>query len=298
MRKLLNIFGMALIIVLVSFPVKSNASRNNVCQTLKDSKTYRYNLDQKGKKESIRVDVSKKEHKNGYAVTYDLKTTVTVNREKIYTKTLKGRYSDNNQVKVMVVDTDRKDKQMELLIMEGEINDGSNSAFWSADMEHIYYYQYKNGKTKRRQDLVPLFQKNFANVFMIHGMKNSSYLTTNEKNGLYARLCVPVQNFDYVHIKRKLKIKEGKFVSVSTKLYDLMDTEDMPFRPKKNISVYTKPGGTKKAFTVKKKESIYPCGLYTANKKKIYLKIKNRDGKSGYIDPKRVPTYVDGSNHM
>ena len=246
MRKLLNLFGMALIAVLVLFPTKSNAA-GNVCQTLKESKTYQYNLDQKGKKESIKVNVSKKEHKNGYAITYDLKTTVSVNGKKIYTKTLKGRYSDNNQVKVMVVDTDRKDKQMELLIMEGEINDGTNSAFWSADIEHIYYYQYSNGKAKRKQDLSPLFRKNFANAFMLHGMKNSSYLTTNGKNELYAKLCVPVQNFDYVHIKRKLKLKNGKFVNVSTKSYSLMDTEDMPFRPKKIITVYTIPGGTTKA---------------------------------------------------
>lgn len=181
MRKILKIFGMALIAVLVFFPEKSSAAGKNVCQTLKESKTYQYNLDQKEKKESIKVSVSKKEHKNGYAITYDLKTAVAVNGKRIYGKTLKGRYSDNNQVKVMVVDTDKKDKQMELLIIEGEINDGSNGAFWSADMEHIYYYQYNNGKAKRRQDLVPLFRKNFANVFMLHGMKDSSYLTTNGK---------------------------------------------------------------------------------------------------------------------
>lgn len=86
MRKLLNLFGMALIAVLVLFPTKSNAA-GNVCQTLKESKTYQYNLDQKGKKESIKVNVSKKEHKNGYTITYDLKTTVSVNGKKIYTKT-------------------------------------------------------------------------------------------------------------------------------------------------------------------------------------------------------------------
>lgn len=297
MRRFLNIFGMALMAILLFLPVKCNAAGKNVCQTLAESKTYRYNLDQKGKKESIKVSVSKKEHKNGYAITYDLKTTVTVNGKKIYGKTLKGRYSDNNQVKVMVVDTDQKDKQMELLIMEGEIDDGSNGAFWTSDIEHIYYYQYDNGKAKRKQDLAPLFRKDFADVFMLHGMKDSSYLTVNGKNEIYARLCVAVQNFDYVHIKRKLKLNKGKFVNVPAKSYSLMDIED-PFRPKKDITVYTEPGGSKKAFTVKKKESIYPDRLYLADGKKIYLKIKNKGGKSGYIDPKKVPTYDDGSNHM
>lgn len=38
---------------------------------------------------------------------------VTVNGRKIYSKSLKGQDTDNNQVKVMVIDTDNKDKQME-----------------------------------------------------------------------------------------------------------------------------------------------------------------------------------------
>lgn len=297
MRKILNIFGMVLITVLVLFPVKSNAAGKNICQTLKESKTYQYNLDQKGKKESIKVSVSKKEHKNGYVITYDLKTTVAVNGKNIYNKTLKGQYSDNNQVKVMVTDVDKKDKQMELLIIEGDVDDGTDGGFWTANMEHIYYYQYNNGKAKRKQDLAPLFRGNFTNIFMLHGMNDDSYITINGKNEIYARLCVEVQNFDYAHIKMKLKLKNGKFVKASTKSYSLMDIED-PFRPKKNITVYTKPGGTKKAFSVKKKEFIYPCGLYTVNGKKIYLKVKCKGGKTGYIDPKKVSTYLDETNHV
>lgn len=298
MRRILNLFGIALVAVLVLFPVKSNAAGKNICQALEESKTYHYNLDQKGEKESIKVSVTRKEQKNGYVITYDIKTTVTVNDKNIYSKTLKGQNSDNSRVKVMVTDANKKDKQMELFIMEGDVYDGTDGDSWVSNMEHIYYYRYANGKAKRQQDIAPLFRKNFANVYSLHGMDDKSYLTTNGKNAIYARLCVKVQNFDYVHIKMKLNLKNGKFVRVSTKSYNLMDTEDSLFRPKKNITVYTKPGGKKKAFTVKKKEFIYPCGLYTANGKKIYLKVKNNDGKAGYVDPKKVPTYLDGSNHI
>jgi Sec-independent protein translocase protein TatA len=297
MRKLLNLIVIALIAVMVFFPAKSNAAAKNICQTLKEEKTYYFNLDKKGKKETVKLSVSKKKHKNEYAFTYDLKTTVTVNGKNVYRKSWKGRYSDAAPVKVMVTDVNKKDKQMELLIIEGDVNDGTDGGFWCANMEHIYYYQYNNGKAKRKQDIAALFRGNFTNIFMLHGMKDDSYLTINGKDEIYARLCVEVQNFDYAHIKMRLKLKNGKFFKASTKSYNLMDIED-PFRPKKNITVYTKPGGIKKAFTVKKKESIYPCGLYTTNGKKIYLKVKNKGGKTGYIDPKKVPTFFDGTNHV
>lgn len=283
---------------MVFLPVKSNAAGKNICQTLEASKTYHYNLDQKGKKEAIKMSFSKKEHRSGYAVTYDLKAIVTVNGKNIYSKTWEGQNSDANPIKVMVMDTDKKDKQMELLIIEGDIYDGADGGFWVADMEHIYYYQYAGGKMKRKQDLAPLFRKNFANVYSLHGMGDSSYLTTNGKKEIYARLCVKVQNFDYAHIKMKLKLKKGKFVRVSEKLYNLLDTEDLPFRVQKNITVYTKPGGKKKAFTVKNQEFIYPCNIYIMKGKKVYLKVKNKNGKMGYIDPRKVPTYEDGTNHI
>lgn len=298
MRRLFHLFGIVLMAVLVLFPLESSAAGKNVCKTLKESKTYLYNLDQKGKKESIKVSVARKEHKDGYVITYDVKTTVMLNGKKVYSKMLKGQHSKDSRVKVMVMDTDKKDRQMELFIMEGDVYDGEDGDFWSSNMEHIYYYQYAGGKAKRKQDLAPLFRKKFANIYSLHGMGDKSYLTTNGKNEIYARLCVEVQNFDYVHIKMKLNLKNGKFVRPSAKSYNLLDTEDSIFRPKKDITVYTKPGGKKKAFTVKKEEFIYPCGLYTANAKKIYLKVKNKDKKTGYIDPKKVPTYLDGSNHI
>ena len=56
-------------------------------------------------------------------------------------------------------------------------------------------------------------------------MKDDSYLTINGKDEIYARLCVEVQNFDYAHIKMRLKLKNGKFFKASTKSYNLMEKE-------------------------------------------------------------------------
>lgn len=295
MKKLLRLFGMVLVTVMVSIvlPVSVKAEAKSVCQTLEVAKTYQYNLDQQGKKESIKVTDSKKQYKHRDDTVYDHKVKVTINGDTIYSKTIKGSYDSENPVKVMVLDTDKKDKQMELLILEGWVSDA-----WTADIEHIYYYQYAKGKAKRKQDLAPLFKKNFENIYSLHGMEEESFLTTDGKKEVYAKLCVEVNNFDYVHIKKALQLKKGKFMVSSAKSYALLDTEDGYFRPKKNITVYTKPGGKQKAFTVKKKEKIYLCGLYRESGNKIYLKVKNKSGKEGYIDPKKVSTYDDGTNHV
>lgn len=295
MRKLLNLFGMTLIAIAVLFPISAKAAEKNVCQTLKESKIYNYNLDQKGKKESIKVSVSKKQHKNGYAVTYDIKTTVTINNKKVYSKTIKNQSNDINRVKVMVTDADKKDKQMEMLIIEGDISDGTNSPAWTSNMEHIYYYQYANGRAKRKQDLAPLFKKDFKSVYFLHGMENDSFLTINGKNELYARVCTVVQINQYgledcLHVKAGLTLRKGKFVPVSLKTYEILDTseeKEILISFKKNVALYTQMGGKKKAFTMKSGEKISAKSYYCIKNKKVYLKIKNKKGNWGYIELKK-----------
>lgn len=306
MRKLLNLFGMALIAMAVLFPISAKAAGKNVCQTLKESKTYQYNLDQKGKKESIRVSVSKKEHKKGYVVTYDVKTIVTINDKKIYSKILKNQNSDNNHVRVMVTDVDRKDKQMELLIIEGDVSDRSSGAAWTSNMEHIYYYQYTDGRAKCRQDIALLFKRDFKNVFFLHGIKDSSFLAINGKNEMYARVCTVVQKnqYDYedcLHVKVGLMLKKGKFVPLSSKSYEILDIDDkdgIPIRLKKNLTAYTQMGGNKKAFTMKAGEDIPSGSRYCIKNKKAYLRIKNKKGKWGYVELKKGLLYFDGIAHV
>lgn len=116
MRKLQNVIGMLMLVFLITFPLQAQAAEKNVQETLKECKTYSFNLDKKGKKETVQFDVTKKKSANGDG--YDYNATVQVNGKVIYRKNLKN-YSYSFPVKVMVVDTDKKDKQMELLIMEG-----------------------------------------------------------------------------------------------------------------------------------------------------------------------------------
>jgi hypothetical protein len=294
---------MVLIATMVFFPVKCNAAGKNICQVLKESKTYHYNLDKKGKKESIKVDISRKRYAKKISeyvsdIRYDLKTTVTVNSKKIYVKTLKEQLQDFNFVNVMVTDVDKKDKQMELLIIEGDTG-------WTSNMEHIYYYQYINGKAKRKQDLVPLFKKNFKNVYSLHGgVGNKDFLTINGKNEIYARVCVIAQenqyDEDFMHIKAGLMLKKGKFVQLSSKSYELLDlSEDLiPIIVDKNLTAYTEMGGKKKAFTMKKGEKFSSGSRYCIKNKKIYLKVKGKKGQWGYIEFKKGMVHVGAFAHV
>lgn len=262
------------------------------CRILKEGKTGRYDLDGKGKKETIKVSVKKRGYKNesGYVYNYDFTTTVTVNGKKVYKKTFKMCHE--NPVKIMVIDADKKDRQMELMIIEG-VGDMA----WVSDMSHIYYYQYKNGKTIKKQDITALFKKGFSkkNVYRLHAMQDSCYLTMDGKGKVYATICLNVENFGYVHVKTTVVLKNGKFAFVPSKEYEVLDAEF--FRSKKNITVYAKPNGKKKVYTIKKGQVIYFCKLYCSKNGKIYLKVKNQNGKTGYIDPQKVPTYVDGTLH-
>lgn len=297
MQKIKNISRLTVIMLIIgiaiSFPQKIKAAEKKVYETLKDSKTYYYNLDQKGKKESIKVTSLSKEYEENHQIYHDWNVTVTVNRKAIYNKKFERHRSDS-PVKVMVTDVDKQDKQMELLIIEGD----SMYLDWVADIKHIYYYQYKTGKVKRKQDLATIVKKGIPNIYNLHGMKKNAFLATNGNKEIYTKLCLKIPNFDYVHLKLKLALKNGKFVRPSAREYALVDGIIM-FTMKRNLTAYTKAGGKEKAFTIKKGEAVGPCRIYFSKNKKIYLKVKDKNGKTGYIDPQKASVAEqDGTNHV
>ncbi len=62
-------------------------------------------------------------------------------------------------------------------------------------------------------------------------------------------------------LKKELKLKNGTFIIMPAKSYNL-DEEDYIFRLKENITVYTKPEGRKKAFTVNKERIFISMQAY------------------------------------
>lgn len=284
---------------LLSFPqMQAEASKSAVCETLKPSKTYYYNLDKKGKKEKIKYTLKKSDSKSSSA--YDYTAIVSINGKQVYKKTLKGFY--DIPFLIMVTDTNANDNQMELMIMESK---GGFNDVWYSDIDNLYYYQYKNGKAVRKQNLASLYRKNIKSdspenmlETQIHGMKAKSYLTVSGKGELYARICFYHSNFNFIHLKGKLKLKNGKFKFLAKEL-NILDTKtaDNLYLALKDTNVYTKPGGNKKAYIIKAGEYIDPYAIHLTSKGKIYLKVRNSKGKTGYIDPSKVSIQLRGTHH-
>lgn len=188
-EKIKNIILALFFFVLAILPVQVLASLQNIEDVLKPGTMYTYNLDKQGKYEKITVDYSKKKNYG--------ETRVTVNGQEIYRKVEKK----GEQTRVMVTDADKNDKQMELLILDGE------------DMEHIYYYRYENGITRRVQDLTPLYRGGDRKGASIHGMSNHIPLQTNGKGVLYARVqgYVAKEKTEDPGAKVGLLLANGKF---------------------------------------------------------------------------------------
>lgn len=285
MKKYIKYFSLLLLFVILS-TTKVEAAKVT-CDTLKISKTYHYNLDKKGHSESIKVSISKK--KNGYY--HDYTVNVKINGKTAIKKTSKEQFS--NPFIVMVTDTNKKDKQLELLVVE-------EYAYQS--ISHIYYYQYKDGTAVYQQDLAELFKQNMQNVSELHRMKDKSSLAVNGKGEIYAKLCISVENFDYQHIKIKLKLKNGIFERDSSKNYKTLDEKKLLWfvKPRKAITAYTKRGGTKKAYSItKKSKDVKIVGIYhNPENGETYLKVKNGKGKVGWVDVEKASTNFGSTYHV
>lgn len=226
---------------------------------------------------------------------FDVKAKVTINGKQIYAKTEKEVYYFSEEdylaytpIKVMVTDMDKKDKQMELLIFEGDCVE------YGTETIDIYYYQYANGRAKQKQDLVSVYRQSCPYVKSVWGVNKNAILSINNKNEISAELRLDIPNLGdtFMYTKINLILKKGKFIHNNRKLHKITYLY-VQVRTEKDMVVYTSPGGKEKAFTVKKGGKINLCNIYLANKKKIYLKIKSKKGKTGYIDPKNVSSYLD-----
>lgn len=275
------------LLCLILFPTKADAAKVT-CATLKTSQTYHFNLDKSGDSESVKVSISKK--KSGYSSDYTV--NVKINGKSAVKRNSKGHYV--NPFMVMVTDTNTTDKQLELFVVE-------ESAYDS--IAHIYYYQYVDGKAVFKQDLAELYKGYIPEYDSdIHRIKKETPMMVNGKGEIYIKGCMRVENFDYQHVKLKLKLKNGVFACDTSKTYKTLDEESLLWfsKPKKTIKAYTKRGGNKKAFDITKKSkdvrilAIY----YDPMNGETFLKVKNGNGKNGWVDVKKASTEFWGTYHV
>ena len=276
MKKLRNLLMMLVLTVICVFGTKYNvnAKETNV-KPLKVNKTYYYNLDQKGEKEKIKVVQKEDDDLTEYITLY-------INNKVVISKIETGS--------VFVIDSNKKDKQMEIITAV----DVDNS-----ELSQINYYRYSGGKLKKVQNLDSLIMKKHKSTYsMIHYFTEKTIFKLDSKGNFMYKMCLGLNSgIDAVHFKDALVLKKGKFVNSNKKNFALMD-EKWDYAAKGTNKVYKKPGSSKVVFTLKNKEKFYAKNIYIKSKKTFYLKIKSKKtGKTGYVKANKLKAYLNYCKH-
>lgn len=285
MKRVISVvLSIAIIIGLFLTVPNINAESKNFGSVLLESgKTYYYNLDKKGEKEKILFTrIANGEDKYKCVLKINGKVAFSANVNLFM----------HNDVRVVVADTDEKDKQMEVFIVRGDCDDLA----WITNFRHIYYYKYANKKLSRVQDLKEQINKRFANT-VVHAKSDKTYFNVDGKGKLTARLCMHMNNtVAFYHFNDTFKLKNGKFSLSSTDTFKLLDEGGYYISSAKNVT-YTKINGNKKSFTLKKGSKFYKTKLIVRNGN-VFLLLKNTANKTGYINFKKLKYKITGTLHV
>lgn len=277
MRKLKNlvtIFAIAMGCFCISKTGVLAKTKTVGVNPLKKDKVYEYNLDQKGAKEKVKVT---KDSKGGVLLSIN---------NKIVLSDLGKRGA------VFIVDTNRSDKQMEILITDN---------YWENTQEDLAlkYYRYSEGELKKIQDLENVAKAKYKKIEATHGASSKRVLTTDQKGNLTLGICLRVENhvnYDYLHFNDNFILKNGKFVISKIKTFKIKNRDVSS--SKGSNKVYKKPGNKKVLFQLKDKEEFYCEEVYIQSNSVYYIKIKTKKGKIGYIKNGQFKAYNLGTDHV
>lgn len=279
-KKLRNLFTMLAFTTICILTSKYNVSaKTKAVKPLKENKTYTYNLDQKSKKEKVQVVRKTVKGYDRYSLKINGKTVL----------------SNLTSAVFFVTDTNIKDKQMEIFVI-----DHFNYDVFAADMSKTTYYRYYSSKLHKVQTIRSVAQKKYKGLSYTHYVNENSAFLVDSKGNLTYKVCIKLKNnLDLVHFNDTLKLKNGKFVPSTKKSFTLKDEDSYyVYQSKGSNKVYTKPGSKKVAFKLKDKERFYRTGFYLKDKSTYYLKIKTKNGKTGYIKNKKFKGTVNDRMHM
>lgn len=264
-----------------AFGTKYNVSaKTKAVNPLKANKTYQYNLDQKGAKEKVKVVEKEKGDDDTYMTLY-------INNKAVVSNVQYGA--------AFVMDTNKKDKQMEVVVVKNFQGD-----YWADSMSNAVYYRYKGGKLKKVQTFGSVAKKKYKSLAFMHFADKKAVFRVDSKGTLTYKVCLGLGNgLDFIHFNDTMKLKNGKFVNSTKKTFSLKDEYGESWRSKGTNKVYKKPGSKKVAFKLKDKAEFYKTGVYIKNKSTYYVKIKaKKTKKTGYINTKSFKAYMDGTMHV
>ena len=174
-------------------------------------------------------------------------------------------------------------------------------------INHIYYYKYSKGKAKKVQDLYNLVKSKFSKFAYLHAPTNN-FIKVDGKGNLTTKACVKLASYnknnglDFIHFNNLVKLVKGKFVNTKAKSYKALDEKigsEIYWRVSNGKNkVYNNPDTKKVAYTLKNNSKFNILSLFRKSKNKVFLQIKNKNGKKGYINPKTFKATQTGTHHV
>lgn len=256
------------------------------------------NLDQKGVKEKIYMKKYNKGNITGRTLYINGKAVL---KDRQY----RGEYDELN---VYIIDANKRDNQKEILVLRDPY------------FMNIKYYRYTSNKLKKVQSFQSIGKKKFKYFNTFHMLTSDAehgIMFRGKGNGkLSVRCCVNLKNNmgvaefkDTLILKnRKIELSKKKTFKLLGRSYISENAKDKAVLLSKGINkVYKKPGSSKVVFKLQDKEKFYRKEIYIKNKNTYYLKIKNQNGKTGYVKNGVIKAYeirggeqycVDDWEHM
>lgn len=327
-----------LAVVPFSAPETVSAAKKVAPIVLRPNKVKEVQLDGKGKKEKLlctftREKLSEKNERKFYRVNY----CFTIDDREIFKKSWieDGATMDYDRRQIVVTDIDKNDGRKDIFMdfyacdQESEYNNNGESD--DSEREEIsgkYRYQYVDGKIKVKENLEKTinswklpkvvtdrwdFQMQLVGVeeekyspYYKNGewkyknsksvQKNYQITTVGDGTAKWA-VCLDVDKIGYIHGTITLKLKNNKLQLKSKSLSgDILETGCSGAVDKK-MTVYKTAGGKIPAFIVPAKTAVSFVSYKIVNNK-VYVKVKNSNGKIGWISEKEMKClYFDGTLH-
>lgn len=286
MKKLISVFFAAFLTInmLLMIPSASAKTQPKGCNPLKVGKSYSFNLDKKGKNEKVILSRKKiKSQKYSYAL--------KINGKVVYNTVFDNNKLNSDDLRVLVIDTNKSDNQMEVLILRGYFDKMS----WISDIRKIYYYKYSNNKFTLIQNLTCQIKNKMPNT-AVHALNDNYYFTIDGNEKITLRFCLHIDHTsEYYHFLGNFILKNGKYSITKNEEFILKDSNSIYNSTGKNIT-YIQAGSKKVSYILKKNSKFYMRRIVIKNKE-IYLQLENKTHKFGYIKQKNLKYQFRGTLH-
>lgn len=227
---------------------------------LNAKETYQYDLNQDGTTEDIKYEYTENE--------VDYKTTVKLY---INSKLSMEKVSDGWAYDLQICDLDTSDRYLDLYLYSRGASDVVNSA---------YFIRYNGENLSEITSMEENRPKGFE--YFRYGLDK-----INGDGTFTVWVDTPIfsEAIGCYICSVSYQLKDNQISLLPTKTYALNETsKEYKYKAQKNFTVYKKAGSKSVSFKVKKGSKVTFEAFYVSKSGKAYMKVKNSQGKTGWIN--------------